>query len=186
MLEFSISSPSEIVITGDFNIYVDTDCTNSASFSDSILTPFALAQHVISPLTMKVTPWILLFFAPTQLWFKTSHITILVFLTMKQYFSNSSFLFENRPPEHTFTFVLGKNLKFRLSRMPSWHSLSIQTQRTMLLNLQFKWHQHWLTSLTTKFRSSPNWLLLYSYYFAYWWITSHKRMQFNRVMKTLL
>ena len=49
MLEFFISSPSEIVITGDFNIYVDTDCTNFASFSDSILTPFAFAQHVHFP-----------------------------------------------------------------------------------------------------------------------------------------
>ena len=49
MLEFFISLPSEIVITGDFNIYVDIDCTNSAFFLDSILTPFALAQHVHFP-----------------------------------------------------------------------------------------------------------------------------------------
>ena len=50
LLEFFISSPSEIVITGNFNIHVDTDCTNSVSFSDSVLTPFALSQHVHFPI----------------------------------------------------------------------------------------------------------------------------------------
>ena len=48
LLEFFVPSPSELIITGDFNIHTDSDLTTSNKFS-CILDNFHLKQHIHFP-----------------------------------------------------------------------------------------------------------------------------------------
>jgi len=48
LLEDSVVSPSEIIISGDFNIHVDEDDESAHSFS-AILEAFGFQQHVGFP-----------------------------------------------------------------------------------------------------------------------------------------
>ena len=48
LLEFFVPSPSELIITGDFNIHTDSDLTTSNKLS-CILDNFHLKQHIYFP-----------------------------------------------------------------------------------------------------------------------------------------